>query len=88
MNTMKDAYEKSMDVMNDSYQKSVQAMNDAYDKSKDTMSESTRNIAKDLKDFANKNMEKIPLDTIVSKIAGIGIPALVIVTTFRLIIHV
>ncbi len=78
-NVVNEAYKKSKDTMDNSYEKSIQAMNDAYEKSKDTMSKSTKNMVKDLKDFTDKNMQKIPLDTIVSKIAGVGIPALVIV---------
>ncbi len=79
-NTVEDVYKVSKDTMSNSYEKSIKAMNEAYEVSKDTMSESTKNIVKDLKDFTNKNMKNIPLDTIVSKIAGVGIPALVIVT--------
>ncbi len=79
MNSVNDAYEKSKNIIGNSYEQSIQAMNDAYEKNKDTMSESTKNMVKDLKDFTDKNMQKIPLDTIVSKIAGVGVPALVIV---------
>ena len=72
---MQEIYDNSRDTIKNGYSKALN-----YGSNFANMTaEQTKEYAENLKNFANKNMGKIPLDTIISKIAGIGIPAVVII---------